>query len=149
MNITLITNGKKVFERGVKYIDAEAKVITNIASCGKDVNKAKEFSLAMIGQGVDVISPMADQTSLGVMAAAEQSGIMAIASGEGMESVAPNIIVQQAYKEFIERKDRNQYRLSRRPFIFSCRQNDTLFGGVIQNSERIHLEDSSLSCCAK
>ncbi len=74
---------------------------------------------------------------------------MAIASGEGMESVAPNIIVQQAYKEFIERKDRNQYRLSRRPFIFSCRQNDTLFGGVIQNSERIHLEDSSLSCCAQ
>lgn len=29
---------------------------------------------------------------------------MAIGSGEGMESVAPNVIVEQAYKEFIEQK---------------------------------------------
>jgi basic membrane protein A len=113
LNITPIINGGKGFEQGAAYVNPEVKTIINMTGSGDDVDAAKELALAMISQGVDVISPMADQASLGVMQAAEESSISAIASGEGMQKIAPNativeivkdtsIAYEAAYKSFLE-----------------------------------------------
>lgn len=113
--ITPLINGGKGFVQGAAYVDPEVKTIVNFTGSSADVDKAKELSLAMVAQGVDVLSPMANQASLGVMEAAEQAKIIGIASGRGMDSVAPNAVIvtvikdtsiayEEAYKMFIEGK---------------------------------------------
>lgn len=92
--IVPIIKGEKGFIQGVEYVNKTyGKSVTPItAKTGsmEDVNKAKETAMAMIEKGVDVVAPIANQASSGVMQAAEKAGIMAIASGAGQESIAPN-----------------------------------------------------------
>ena len=92
--IAPIIKGEKGFIQGVEYVnkDMGKKVEFTTAKTGsmEDTNKAKETAMAMIESGVDVVAPMANQSSSGVMQAAEEAGIMAIASGAGQETIAPN-----------------------------------------------------------
>jgi basic membrane protein A len=92
--IAPIIKGEKGFIQGVEYVNSTygKSVEYSTAKTGsmEDTNKAKETALAMIEAGVDVVAPMANQSSSGVMQAAEEAGIMAIASGAGQETIAPN-----------------------------------------------------------
>lgn len=54
-----------------------------------DVNQAKETAISLIESGCDVVAPMADDASVGVMEAAEEKAVMAVASGESLVSSAP------------------------------------------------------------
>ena len=93
MEINPIILGSSGFQQGVDYanenfgLNVEAKRI-NTGSF-TDVNQAKEQSISFIEDGVDVITPMANDASVGVMEAAEDKGVMAIGCGLGQEASAP------------------------------------------------------------
>jgi basic membrane protein A len=92
--IAPIIKGEKGFIQGVEYVNTtygkNIEVVTAKTGSMEDTNKAKETAMAMIESGADVVAPMANQASSGVMQAAEEAGIMAIASGAGQETIAPN-----------------------------------------------------------
>lgn len=99
LEINPIINGGKGFEQGAKYVNPDIKVLSNNTGSFDDVNAAKELAKAMVGQGADVLAPMANQASLGVMEAAEEQGVKAIGSGLNQETVAPNACVVAIVKD--------------------------------------------------
>ena len=113
LEIAPILNGAKGFEQGAKYVNPDIKIVSQNTGSMDDVGAAKELGKAFVAQGVDVLCPMANQASLGVMEAAEETGVMAIGSGLNQETVAPNAAVvaivkdtsiayEAAYKSFLE-----------------------------------------------
>ena len=115
MEITPILNGRAGFEQGAKYINDAIEISAVMTGSFTDVAAAKETSKAMIDAGVDAIAPMCDNAALGVVEAAEEGGILAVASGEGMDSIAPNAVVcavvkdtsivyQRAFQDFLDGK---------------------------------------------
>lgn len=94
LEINPIILGTTGFKQGVDYANETygLNVTAHTINTGSftDVNKAKETAIAMIeGNNVDVITPMANDASIGVMEAAEEKGVMAIACGLGQEDSAP------------------------------------------------------------
>lgn len=115
MPINPIIKARKGFEQGARYVNPEINIIAQDTGSMDDTNAAKELARAMVAQGADVLCPVADQSSLGVMEAAEETGVLAIASGENQNSVAPNAAVvaivkdtsiayEAAYKSFLDGK---------------------------------------------
>lgn len=113
LEINPIINGGKGFEQGAKYVNPDVKIIATNTGSFDNVSAAKETAKAMVGQGADVLAPMANQASLGVMEAAEEAGIKAIGSGLNQETVAPNsaivaivkdtsIAYEAAYKAYLD-----------------------------------------------
>lgn len=113
--INPIINGGKGFAQGVAYVNKDIKILSENTGNFDDVGAAKELGKAMISQGADVLAPMANQASLGVMEAAEEAGAKGIASGLNMESIAPkacvvailkdtSIAYEAAYKAYIDKK---------------------------------------------
>jgi len=99
LEINPIINGGKGFSQGAKYVKPDVKVIATNTGSFDNVSAAKETAKAMVGQGVDVLAPMANQASLGVMEAAEEAGIKAIGSGLNQEKVAPKAAVVAIVKD--------------------------------------------------
>lgn len=99
LEINPIINGGKGFTQGAKYVNPDIKVIATNTGSFDNVSAAKETAKAMIGQGADVLAPMANQASLGVMEAAEEAGIKAIGSGLNQETVAPKAAVVAIVKD--------------------------------------------------
>ena len=91
--INPIKLGSSGFQQGVDYVNAtyglnvEAQRI-NTGSF-TDVNQAKETAISIIEGGADVIAPMANDASTGIMEAGEEKGVMAIGCGLGQETSAP------------------------------------------------------------
>ncbi len=73
LEIQPIKNGGQGFAQGVAYVDPEIKILSQNTGSMDDVNAAKELAKSFIGQGADVLSPMANQASLGVMEAARRA----------------------------------------------------------------------------
>lgn len=94
-----ILNGQKGFEQGVKYVDESVVVLSEMTGSFDDVNRAKEMALAFIGDGADIVAPIADQSSLGVMQAAEEGNARGIGSGSGQEAVAPTADIVNIIKD--------------------------------------------------
>lgn len=99
LEITPIINGGKGFEQGALYVDPSVKVSIATTGSMEDVNKAKETAKAMIETGVDAIAPMANQSSLGVLEAAEESKVKSIASGLGQAEIAPGSLLVEVVKD--------------------------------------------------
>lgn len=97
--INPIINGAKGFEQGVAYVNSDVEVIVENTNSMDDVQAAKELAKAFVGRGVDVLSPMADQSSLGVMEAAEEEGVFGIGSGANQNDVAPTMAVTSIIKD--------------------------------------------------
>lgn len=93
MEINPIILGSSGFQQGVDYVNETygLNVTAQRVNTGNftDVNQAKETAIALIESGCDVIAPMADDASVGVMEAAEEKGVMAVASGSSLISSAP------------------------------------------------------------
>lgn len=93
LEINPIKLGATGFQQGVDYVNETygLNVEASIINTGSftDVNQAKETAIAMIDNGCDVVTPMANDAGVGVMEAAEEKGVMAIASGIGQETSAP------------------------------------------------------------
>lgn len=113
LEIQPIKNGGKGFAQGVAYVDPSIKILSNNTGSFDDVNAAKELAKSFIGQGADVLAPMANQASLGVMEAAQEGKAKAIGSGLNQETVAPDAAVvaivkdtsiayEAAYKAYLE-----------------------------------------------
>ncbi|HYF82139.1 MAG TPA: BMP family protein [Clostridia bacterium] len=111
-----IINGRKGFEQGAKYIDANVKVNATLIGNMDNVNQAKETAKAIIESGADVVSPMCNAASLGVLQAAEEStSAKTVGSSVGQEKNAPksmainigkdtSIAYETAYKNFVAGK---------------------------------------------
>ncbi|NLC89257.1 MAG: BMP family ABC transporter substrate-binding protein [Clostridiaceae bacterium] len=97
--INPIINGSKGFAQGVAYVDPDVKILSENTGSMDDVNAAKELAKGFVSQGADVLSPMANQSSLGVMEAGEEAGAYAIGSGEGQNDVAPTMAVTSVIKD--------------------------------------------------
>lgn len=91
--INPIKLGSSGFQQGVDYVNATygLKVEAQRINTGSftDVNQAKETAISIIESGADVIAPMANDASTGIMEAAEEKGVMAIGCGLGQETSAP------------------------------------------------------------
>lgn len=94
-----IINGGKGFEQGAKYVNPNITILANNTGDFNDVAGAKNLAKTMVGRGADVLAPMANQASLGVMEAAEEEGIKAVGSGANQETVAPNAAVVAIMKD--------------------------------------------------
>lgn len=111
-----IINGRKGFEQGVKYIDPNVKVNATLIGNMDNVNQAKETSKAILESGADVISPMCNAASLGVLQAAEETdSAKTVGSSVGQEKSAPksmainigkdtSIAYETAYKNWLDGK---------------------------------------------
>jgi basic membrane protein A len=91
--INPIKLGSAGFQQGVDYINKTygLSVTAHRINTGNftDVNQAKETAISLIEAGCDVVTPMANDASVGVMEAAEEKGAMAIGCGLGQEAAAP------------------------------------------------------------
>lgn len=95
MEINPIKLGASGFRQGVAYanenLGTDVEALVNITGSFTDVNQAKETAIAQIEGGCTVVTPMANDASVGVMEAAEEKGAMAIGCGPGQESSAPTM----------------------------------------------------------
>ncbi len=97
--INPIVNGGKGFEQGAKYVKPDIEIKSQNTGSFDDVLAAKELAKQFVSEGVDVLCPMANQASLGVMEAAEETGVLGIGSGLNQETVAPNAAVVAIVKD--------------------------------------------------
>ena len=113
LEIAPILNGQKGYDQGVRYVNPDIRILSQNTGSMDDVSAAKELAKAFINEGVDVLSPMATQATLGVMEAAEEMGVYALCYGLNQETVAPNaavvavvkdtsIVYEVAYKSYLE-----------------------------------------------
>lgn len=93
--ITAIVNGKKGFIQGAQYVDKSVKVNATLTGNMDNVNQAKETAKAMIDAGSDVVAPMCNQSSIGVLQAAEESNgrSTVICSSTDQQNSAPNAAI--------------------------------------------------------
>lgn len=114
--ITPIIRGQKGFDQGVKYVDKTIKVNSTLTGNMDNVNQAKETAKAIIEAGADVVAPMANAASLGVLQAAEESRkAKVIGSSIDQNKNAPtaaiigigkdtSIAYEAAYKKYLDGK---------------------------------------------
>lgn len=80
------------FERGVRSVRPNARVLTAYIGNWDDVSAGKEQALAQVGRGADVIFQNADAAGLGVFQAArERRGVFVIGSNADQNGVAPEV----------------------------------------------------------
>lgn len=96
MEIPTCTQYNKGFELGAKYVKPNAKVLVAYTGNFWDAAKAKETAFAMIGQGADVLTHLADKAGLGVIEAAKEKKAMAIGNVGDQYSLAPDTVVTSA-----------------------------------------------------
>ena len=80
------------FERGMRQVNPNARVLTAFIGNWDDVSAGKEQALAQIASGADVIFQNADAAGLGVFQAArERDGVYVIGSNANQNDVAPTV----------------------------------------------------------
>jgi len=80
------------FERGVRRVKPNARMLTAYVGNWDDVSAGKEQALAQIARGADVIFQNADAAGLGVFQAArERQGVYVIGSNADQNHVAPQV----------------------------------------------------------
>jgi len=80
------------FERGVRRMKPNARVLSAYIGNWDDVSAGKEQALAQIARGADVIFQNADAAGLGVFQAArERAGVYVIGSNSNQNDVAPQV----------------------------------------------------------
>lgn len=93
LEINPIKLGSSGFQQGVDYVNTtygtNVEAVRINTGSFTDVNQAKETAISMIESGTDVVAPMANDASVGIMEAAEEKGAMAIGCGLGQDSSAP------------------------------------------------------------
>lgn len=93
LEINPIKLGSSGFQQGVDYVNAtygtNVEAVRINTGSFTDVNQAKETAISMIESGVDVVAPMANDASAGIMEGAEEKQAMAVGCGIGQEASAP------------------------------------------------------------
>ncbi len=81
MEIPPISNQQKGFIAGARYYNPDVEVSAVFTGSFHDIAKGKNMAKAMIESGVDILTPNADETSLGVVEAAREVGVTIVAGG--------------------------------------------------------------------
>ena len=81
MEIPPIANQQKGFLAGARYYNPDVKVSAVYTGSFHDIAKGKDMAKAMLEAGVDILTPNADETSLGVVEAAREVGVTIVAGG--------------------------------------------------------------------
>lgn len=96
MKVPAVTFFQEGFELGAKYVNPKVKVLNAITGSFYDAAKAKETAIAMVAQGADVLTHLADRAGLGVIEAAKEKKVLAIGNVGDQASLAPDVIVTSA-----------------------------------------------------
>jgi basic membrane protein A len=108
-----ILRGLNGFEQGVNEVNSRTgrnvQYMTSFTGSMEDVGMAREFALAMVDQGADILYELANQAGLGVVEAAVERDIFVIGSSTDQNAAAPEHVVQsmvrdtpQAYVTFVQ-----------------------------------------------
>lgn len=89
VNIPIVQQALDGFSAGAEAFDPSIQTRSTIIGDWADVDKAREASLALIGQDADVLWYVLDAAQVGLMGAAEDRGVKAIASYFDQSKVAP------------------------------------------------------------
>lgn len=81
MEIPPIANQQIGYKAGAKYYDPNVEVNMVYTGSFHDIAKGKDMARAMLEAGVDILTPNADETSLGVVEAAREAGVTIVAGG--------------------------------------------------------------------
>ena len=90
------------FEAGLRAADPEARFSDRVLGNWYDANKAAELAKSLIGEGADVILPIAGGAGQGVLTAAKEAGVKALWFDNSGYGLAPGVVVGSA----ISRQDR-------------------------------------------
>ena len=145
MEITPIINGNKGFEQGVKYVNPEIEIDSAMTGDFLDVTAAKEQTVAFADAGVDVVVPMADDASIGVIEGAQASGIYSVGTGDGQKGKGPDTMLTAVNKDTSV-----AYLASYKPFLDGKLSGDSIpkYGakeGVVYLGEWLPASDQILS----
>jgi basic membrane protein A len=78
MDFPTVTDFKVGFDQGAKAANPNIKILSEVAGTFTDPAKGKEIALAQIGQGADIIFPIAGGTGIGSLQAVKDSGKLAV-----------------------------------------------------------------------
>jgi basic membrane protein A len=82
------------FKKGVALSGKDIEVKAVATGSWSDVNKAREASLALIADGVDVLMPVLDAAYVGVLSAAQDSkDVLVVGTVIDMAKIAPKVVV--------------------------------------------------------
>lgn len=80
------------FQAGARWADPEVECFISVVGSFSDPGAAKEMSVALIKQGVDIIQNDAGGSGSGIFAAAEETGTLAIGVGANQNTMSKRII---------------------------------------------------------
>jgi len=106
----------KAFEAGAKATDPSVQVIETFTNDGQDVAKAKQATLAAIGQGADFVIHQANAAAQGVFDACKEKGVYAFGSNldqndnpSGIVLASAEIVAKPAFEELAKRVQAGTY----------------------------------------
>lgn len=89
-----------MFEPGAKYINPEIEVSTAYIGTITDADKAKETAIGYAQLGYDVICASAGSAGLGVIQAAEETGVYTVGFNADQYSQGPNSVIVSVLRNF-------------------------------------------------
>jgi basic membrane protein A len=98
MDIPSVTNFKIGFEKALKEVNPNAKVLTQYANSFTDSAKGKAIAQNMINQGASIIFSAGGGVNSGVWEACSEAGIKAIGVDMPSNQFAPQTIITSALK---------------------------------------------------
>lgn len=98
MKIPLIEANIAGYKAGAEYIDPEVEVLHSYVGDWADPAKAKELTISMIEDDVDVIWGAAGRSGLGVISAAEENDVYAMGADSDQEHEAPEHVLSSGVK---------------------------------------------------
>ncbi|MGE5623435.1 MAG: BMP family protein [Methanocella sp.] len=96
MKVPAVVSYQEGFELGARYIKPNVKILSSVTGTFWDAAKAKEITLAMINEGADVVTHLADRAGLGVIEAAKERKVLAIGNVGDQAVLAPDTVVTSA-----------------------------------------------------
>lgn len=96
MKVPAVIFFQEGFALGAKYVNPKVKVLEAITGNFYDAAKAKETAFAMISQGADVLTHLADRAGLGVIEAAAEKKVLALGNVGDQAALAPDVVVTSA-----------------------------------------------------
>ncbi|HVY51850.1 MAG TPA: BMP family ABC transporter substrate-binding protein [Devosia sp.] len=88
MDFPTVTDFKVGFDQGAKAAKADIKILNEVAGTFSDPAKGKEIALAQLGQGADIIFPIAGATGIGALQAVRDAGGGKLAVGVDSDQYA-------------------------------------------------------------
>ncbi len=94
--IAISEEGRESFEKGAQTCGKDIEVLDVATLNWSDSAKAREATLALIAEGVDVVAHLLDTADAGVFSAAEDEGIYSIGLMSDQKNLGPNSVIGSA-----------------------------------------------------